>query len=143
MRFALAAALFAFAASSASAATLDARQSGVPQCGLTCLTNANLGGCASNDNKCLCSNPAFVSSTTQCIQSSCTGSDLQAAETFAQQTCLAVGVTLTNSVPAATNTVSTTQSPSPSQTSNAALAPGASLNHLAAVGALGLAAILL
>ncbi|KLO09992.1 hypothetical protein SCHPADRAFT_907285 [Schizopora paradoxa] len=147
MRFSLAAFFtVAVAASSASAAILNARQSGVPACGLSCLENADLGGCASNDNACLCNNSAFVSSTTQCIQSSCTGSDLQAAETFAQQTCLAVGVTLTNSATSASNTASATSSSSssasPSPTSNAAYISGASLSNLAAAGAIGVAALL-
>ncbi|KAH8112804.1 hypothetical protein DFH11DRAFT_384023 [Phellopilus nigrolimitatus] len=78
-------------------ATLVSRQS-PPQCALTCIATANTGTCSSTDNKCLCANQAFVSSTTNCIESTCTGSDLQSAIQFAQADCAAVGVTLTESV---------------------------------------------
>lgn len=99
------------------------------ECALTCIASANLAGCSSTDNKCLCTSQAFISSTTTCIESTCQGDDLQNAIAFAQQTCEAVGVTL--STPAATSTApagsstsgasaSTTGSSSASSTSSSA-----------------------
>ena len=59
----------------------------LPDCAATCLATANLEGCQPNDNKCLCSSSAFVSSTTACIQSACSGSDLTNAEAAAREIC--------------------------------------------------------
>ncbi|RPD61594.1 hypothetical protein L226DRAFT_612382 [Lentinus tigrinus ALCF2SS1-7] len=96
----------------ASAASLNRRQ--LPSCANSCLANADFGSCDPLDDSCLCNNQGFVSSVTTCIESSCQGSDLQAAESAAQQLCLAVGVTLT-----ATPSASATSSGSGSATSGA------------------------
>jgi CFEM-containing surface protein len=61
----------------------------VPTCALTCISNANLGDCAQTDNACLCKNQQFIASTTTCIESTCTGSDLQEAIEFVQAICAA------------------------------------------------------
>ncbi|KAL5520867.1 hypothetical protein ACEPAF_2870 [Sanghuangporus sanghuang] len=90
MRFAVALLFAGFAS-----ATLYQRQT-VPQCALTCIADADLGDCSATDNACLCNNQQFVSSTSSCIQSSCSGDDLQNAIEFAQETCESVGVTLTD-----------------------------------------------
>ncbi|KAH7883104.1 hypothetical protein F5I97DRAFT_1930688 [Phlebopus sp. FC_14] len=125
---------------SSVSAALVARQS-LPNCAAPCLANANYGGCAQDDDTCLCHNQSFVNSTTSCIESSCSGSDLAEAESFAQQLCLAVGVTLTASTPAPTATSSSTGSPSPSPSTGGALSNG--INTLAgAAAALALAAVL-
>ncbi|KAL5478523.1 hypothetical protein ACEPAI_2707 [Sanghuangporus weigelae] len=151
MRFAVALLFAGFAS-----ASLYQRQT-VPQCALTCIANADLGGCSATDNNCLCNNPQFVSSTASCIESSCTGDDLNNAIGFAQQTCEAVGVTLTDtSAGSATGSATssgasaTTTSPSSSgSASGSASSPSStsgarqtSVPILAAVG-LGLAAFAL
>ncbi|KIJ64734.1 hypothetical protein HYDPIDRAFT_28101 [Hydnomerulius pinastri MD-312] len=134
MRFSVALVALTAAVSSASAA-LIARQS-LPNCAAPCLANADFGGCAQDDDTCLCNNQAFISSTTSCIQSSCTGNDLATAESFAQQLCLAVGVTLS----AGTTTPSATGSPSPSPSTGAAMSN--SINMFAgAAAAVALAAV--
>ncbi|KIK68409.1 hypothetical protein GYMLUDRAFT_35824 [Collybiopsis luxurians FD-317 M1] len=68
-----------------------------PPCSQSCLTSADFGSCNPTDDTCLCKSPAFISSTASCIASSCTGNDLTEANQAAQQLCLAVGVTLTDS----------------------------------------------
>ncbi|KAF8961424.1 hypothetical protein BDZ97DRAFT_1829218 [Flammula alnicola] len=90
MRFSTVAFTLFGAAASASASTLFGRQSTLPTCAVACTTSADLGGCVATDTHCLCTNPAFVSSTTTCIEAACTGADLQNALTFSQQLCLAV-----------------------------------------------------
>ncbi|KZT00727.1 uncharacterized protein LAESUDRAFT_665566 [Laetiporus sulphureus 93-53] len=86
----------------AANAVILKRQS-LPTCADTCLTNANLDGCNASDDSCLCNDKTFVDSVTSCIESACTGSDLTEAEEYAQQLCLAVGVTLTASSAASTS----------------------------------------
>ncbi|THU85128.1 hypothetical protein K435DRAFT_783425 [Dendrothele bispora CBS 962.96] len=86
---------------SASSVSLWRRQ--FPGCATSCLANADTGNCVASDNACLCRSQSFVDSTTQCIESSCSGNDLQTALTDAQMLCAAVGVTLT-STPGSTPT---------------------------------------
>ncbi|KAF8801214.1 hypothetical protein BYT27DRAFT_7226963 [Phlegmacium glaucopus] len=86
-----------------TSASLVARQS-LPDCAASCLLNANLNGCIVSDTHCLCTNQVFVSSTTQCIETSCSGSDLQNALSYSQALCAAVGVTLSNTAAASTST---------------------------------------
>ncbi|KAI6018318.1 hypothetical protein EDC04DRAFT_2742509 [Pisolithus marmoratus] len=115
MRFAVAFVTLSAALSSVSAGFVT-RQT-LPACAQTCITNADLGGCSITDDTCLCNNQTFVSSTTSCIESSCTGSDLQEAEQYAQSLCLAVGVTLTISTPTASSTVTATAKSTATSTS--------------------------
>ncbi|KAI0634319.1 hypothetical protein C8Q77DRAFT_1157153 [Trametes polyzona] len=141
----------AAALSTASAAQVQRRQAPqYPACALPCIASADFGNCDPVDDNCLCHNQAFISSTTTCITSSCSGSDLQQAESAAQGACAAVGVTLSAPAPSATapaSSGSSTEAPSsttstaPSQTSNAASARGA--NALAALAAVGAAAFVL
>lgn len=104
-------------------------------CASSCLADADFDGCNSTDDTCLCKSSTFVNSVTSCIESSCSGNDLQTAEADAQQLCLAVvralsysarylglltylssqGVTLTASASGASST-----SPSASKTSASA-----------------------
>ncbi|KAI0299375.1 hypothetical protein B0F90DRAFT_1631242, partial [Multifurca ochricompacta] len=58
-------------------------------CAQPCLAKADLGNCLSGEVHCLCTNQAFIVSTTQCFISSCSGTDLQTAEQIAQETCRA------------------------------------------------------
>ncbi|KAG2159469.1 uncharacterized protein EDB93DRAFT_1115887 [Suillus bovinus] len=102
MRFAVVVLPLSVAVSSAFAALLT-RQS-LPSCAVPCLTNADFGNCSETDDNCLCHSEAFINSTTSCIQTSCTGSDLTNAEAASQSLCAAVGVTLTSGVAAATST---------------------------------------
>ncbi|KAI5121936.1 hypothetical protein M0805_000265 [Coniferiporia weirii] len=119
MRFSVA--LLFVGVASASAALIT-RQAGVPTCALTCIENADFGGCSSTDDTCLCNNAAFVNSTTVCIESTCTGSDLAAAEQFAQANCEAVGVTL--SAPSSTASSSASGS-SPTESGSGSSSPSA------------------
>ncbi|KAI0649884.1 hypothetical protein C8Q79DRAFT_354121 [Trametes meyenii] len=150
MRFFAVLALAA-AVSSASAAHLQRRQ--YPACATPCLASADFGNCDPLDDACLCKNQNFISSTTQCIQGACQGDELQAAVTAAQQACVAVGVTLTSSAPAATQTSPassgasaatspTSSSAAPAQTSNNA-ASARGVNALVALAAVGAAALAL
>ncbi|KAF9484322.1 hypothetical protein BDN70DRAFT_872830 [Pholiota conissans] len=125
MRFSTVAFTLFGAAASASASTLVARQSPYPDCANPCLASADFGDCDPTDNHCLCTNSAFVSGTTTCIESSCTGADLAKAISVSQGICLSVGVTLTSS-PAATSTTPTTTSPSTTPTTPAATTSGTS-----------------
>ncbi|KDR76917.1 hypothetical protein GALMADRAFT_138956 [Galerina marginata CBS 339.88] len=101
MRFSTVAFTLLGAAASASASTLVGRQDTLPSCAVPCTTSADLGGCVVSDTHCLCTNPAFVGSTTTCIEKACTDpKDLASALAFSQGLCLKVGVTL--SAPAAT-----------------------------------------
>ncbi|KAI0672256.1 hypothetical protein C8Q78DRAFT_1026087 [Trametes maxima] len=151
MRFFAVLALTA-AVSSASAAHLQRRQ--YPDCATPCLASADFGNCDPLDDGCLCKNANFISSTTKCIQGACQGNELQTALTAAQQACLSVGVTLTNSAPAATQTAPasgssaaasspTSTSAAPAQTSNNAAVSARGVNALAALAAVGAAALAL
>ncbi|KAG9310172.1 hypothetical protein JVU11DRAFT_9795 [Chiua virens] len=102
MRFAVPLSVL-LAAVSSTLAALTARQS-LPSCAVPCMENADTGSCAPVDDSCLCKNQQFINSTASCIASSCTGSDLQNADAYAQQLCLAVGVTLTESSATSTST---------------------------------------
>ncbi|PCH37449.1 hypothetical protein WOLCODRAFT_140869 [Wolfiporia cocos MD-104 SS10] len=116
--FALAAALAtASAAAPPSAAPHLLRRQGFPTCADSCLENADLDGCNESDDTCLCHSQAFVNSVTACIAAACSGSDLQEADSDAQQLCLAVGVTLTASAAASTGSGS---SAAPTSTSTSA-----------------------
>ncbi|ETW77564.1 hypothetical protein HETIRDRAFT_248180, partial [Heterobasidion irregulare TC 32-1] len=59
-------------------------------CAIPCLTSADFGSCSQTDLQCLCTSSSFISSTTQCIESSCTGSDLDQAEAAARSGCAAI-----------------------------------------------------
>ncbi|KAF8586939.1 hypothetical protein K439DRAFT_1631239 [Ramaria rubella] len=89
-----------------------------PTCALSCLASTNTDGCSITDNSCLCNNAQFISTQFTCIQAACTNpADLQQAETFAQQNCLTVGVTLTATP---TPVASSGSSPSSSAASSSA-----------------------
>ncbi|KAF8153308.1 hypothetical protein B0H34DRAFT_723056 [Crassisporium funariophilum] len=149
MRFSTVAITLLGAAASASASSLLAVRQNVPTCATACLTSADLGGCQQSDTKCLCSNKAFVSSTTTCITTACTNAaDLQAALGFAQQLCAAVGVTLTGPTPSPTATPSQTSPAGSTQTSPpASTSTGAASSHgvnaLVGMAAVGLVALAL
>ncbi|KAH9929087.1 cytochrome P450 [Epithele typhae] len=59
-------------------------------CSTACLTGADFGTCDPLDDGCLCNSSSFVNSVTTCIETACTGSDLENAEAAARQLCLAV-----------------------------------------------------
>ncbi|KXN93055.1 hypothetical protein AN958_10372 [Leucoagaricus sp. SymC.cos] len=78
------------ALASAASANVVSRQDGLPACAMQCLSTADLDGCVSTDNACLCKSTKFVESSTVCIGNTCKGSDLQAALQAAQQLCAIV-----------------------------------------------------
>ena len=143
MRFAIAFVTMSAVISAVPAAMIFQRQS-IPSCATTCIANADLGGCQMGDDSCLCHNEAFINSTTTCIQSTCTGQDLQTAEYDAQQLCLAVDVTLTASSPSssASPTTSNSSAPNTASTKNNG-AVSNSINILAGAAAVALGAALL
>ncbi|KAH0578681.1 hypothetical protein H2248_003811 [Termitomyces sp. 'cryptogamus'] len=102
MHFTLALSLLSLA--SAVCASLVPRQT-IPQCASACLfgPDVDLDGCSVTDNLCLCKSAPFISRSTSCIESACSGNDLQTALTVAQQLCASVGVTLTSAAPASTS----------------------------------------
>ncbi|RXW18318.1 hypothetical protein EST38_g7532 [Candolleomyces aberdarensis] len=156
MRFSAVVAFLGLAAS-VSASALLPRQ--LPDCALTCLSTADFGTCAQNDNACLCRSEAFVTSATTCITTDCQGDDLATALTLAQAMCAAEGVTLGTGTPtgttsggttppatttgtntAPTNTApSTTTSGGAAQNTSGAMAHG--LSSVAAIAAIALAAV--
>lgn len=62
----------------------------IAACAVTCTSQADLGGCISSDFHCLCTNQKFVSSTTDCIYKTCTGTDLTDSLALSQQLCAKV-----------------------------------------------------
>ncbi|KAI0058003.1 hypothetical protein BV25DRAFT_1772886, partial [Artomyces pyxidatus] len=56
-------------------------------CSFPCLVNADFGSCSPSDDVCLCNSPAFVDSTSACIDSVCSGSDLAQADAAAVYAC--------------------------------------------------------
>ncbi|KAL5478509.1 hypothetical protein ACEPAI_2693 [Sanghuangporus weigelae] len=92
MRLSLSLALSGIAISSAFASLLSRQE--VPECALTCIANADLGGCAATDNVCLCESQKFVNSTETCFDRECEAQDLEDAGAFVKATCKSVGVTI-------------------------------------------------
>ncbi|EDR04189.1 uncharacterized protein LACBIDRAFT_304862 [Laccaria bicolor S238N-H82] len=123
MRFALV--TVALAAASASASSLYSRQN-IPACAGTCIASADLGGCSATDNACLCKSTAFVDSTAACIETACTGSDLQAAIAAAEALCAAVGVTLSGLPTGSATTAAATGASSGSAAATTATTPASS-----------------
>jgi CFEM-containing surface protein len=74
-----------------------------PACATTCVAQTPTS-CSESDISCLCHDQNFITQATQCILVNCKGSDLTAAEQFAQQLCETVGVTLTSTPPLPTST---------------------------------------
>ncbi|KAK0475882.1 hypothetical protein IW261DRAFT_463189 [Armillaria novae-zelandiae] len=72
------------------------RQTSLPDCAIPCITNVDYGSCSPSDNACLCKSATYVNTTTTCIESSCTGSDLTTAIATAQALCAQVGVTFSS-----------------------------------------------
>ncbi|KAL1742669.1 hypothetical protein HDZ31DRAFT_75371 [Schizophyllum fasciatum] len=106
--------LIALGIAASVSARVGVRQN-VPDCLLTCIATANTSGCDSSDTACLCGNDTFVSSVTQCVQSSCSADDVQASLEGAQAVCAGAGVTLSN-IP--TDTASGSGSNSATETSS-------------------------
>lgn len=126
MRFSTIVALFG-AVASVSAATLSARQAGLPTCAAACLAGAPMGDCASDDNACMCNNTEFVTAATGCITSTCTGEDLATALQAATALCAAEGVTLPGAEdPAAGGEDAPADTASDSASSSSASTPAAS-----------------
>ncbi|OSD00537.1 hypothetical protein PYCCODRAFT_1453309 [Trametes coccinea BRFM310] len=156
MRFFAVLALAA-ALSTASAAQIDRRQAGYPSCALPCLASADFGSCDPTDDNCLCHSSGFINSVTSCVVSACSGSDLQQAESAAQQACASVGVTLTatpsgsqtssaapsGTSPASSGSASSSTSAAPAATSSTNAASSRSANALAALAVVGAAALVL
>ncbi|KAL1661799.1 hypothetical protein GGF50DRAFT_104839 [Schizophyllum commune] len=87
--------LIALGLAASASARVTVRQN-VPDCLLTCIATADTSGCDSSDTACLCGNDTFVSSVTQCVQSSCSADDVQASLQGAQAVCAGAGVTLSD-----------------------------------------------
>ncbi|KAG8893964.1 hypothetical protein FRC00_009760, partial [Tulasnella sp. 408] len=128
--------IVALAASVASASILAERQTAFPDCATPCIVNADYGTCGQTDAACLCKSDAYLSSTTKCIQSSCSAADLATAAGTAQALCKAAGVDISTNPaaqPSGTAAASGAASSAPATTS-AAAAASATPTHNAATG---------
>ncbi|KAI0055709.1 hypothetical protein BV25DRAFT_1921615 [Artomyces pyxidatus] len=90
--------LFAALATSVSASAIVRRQTAVnyPTCALSCLAGLPLGPCVATDTVCLCHEPSFITDTTECFSTSCTGADVTQAIEAGVAFCAAVNVTVTS-----------------------------------------------
>ncbi|KAG7440479.1 uncharacterized protein BT62DRAFT_938012 [Guyanagaster necrorhizus] len=66
------------------------RQTSLPACATSCITNVSYDNCSSSDNACLCKSETYVNTTLTCIESSCSGSDLTTAIETAEALCAEV-----------------------------------------------------
>ncbi|KIO22158.1 hypothetical protein M407DRAFT_216884 [Tulasnella calospora MUT 4182] len=109
------------ATSLVSASALVARSpSDYPSCSLPCLTNADTSICSPTDNACLCTNNSYLRSTTDCIQSSCSPEDLDAAAVIARKICSVAGVDIMTNPAAQPTSASASAAPTGATSSNAA-----------------------
>ncbi|KAF8909778.1 hypothetical protein CPB84DRAFT_1842997 [Gymnopilus junonius] len=126
MRFSTVAFTLFGAAASVSASTLTARQTTLPDCAIPCTASADLGGCVVSDTHCLCTNQAFVSSTTTCMRRPAPAQTSKplwlTLKAFASKSC---GVTLTDSSTSAPSSTSASNNTA-SQTSSGASATSTS-----------------
>jgi len=123
---------------SASYALYPRQVPGYPACAQGCLANATSNECQPGEVHCLCLDPNFINSTTACFESSCSGTDLQAADQAAVQNCELAGVTLAISTP--------TSSAAPTSNTGASKQNGADstmVNIMGGAAALGLAVLAL
>ncbi|TGZ81006.1 hypothetical protein EX30DRAFT_364051 [Ascodesmis nigricans] len=89
MKFAAVLAVAAFAVAG------QAQLSAIPPCAFTCLTTGiPKTGCELTDFACSCSNTAFVKESIACVQSSCSGGDIQKAIDATKTLCSDAGVDL-------------------------------------------------
>ncbi|KAK0199809.1 hypothetical protein DFS33DRAFT_195154 [Desarmillaria ectypa] len=116
------------------------RQTSLPACALPCITNVDYGNCSPSDNACLCKSATYVNTTTTCIESSCSGSDLTTAISTAQALCAQVGVTFSStSLPTGSATSSgSSRSVAASTTASSARVSSTSATSSQTGGALGL-----
>ncbi|WWC68005.1 uncharacterized protein I206_101924 [Kwoniella pini CBS 10737] len=67
--------------------------SGVPQCVVTCIATAPTAGCSGSDDwTCLCANTDFINSVGACWTSTCSSTDAQYGQAYANQACAFYGV---------------------------------------------------
>ncbi|KAG8698730.1 hypothetical protein FRC08_005740 [Ceratobasidium sp. 394] len=103
---------FALVALAAVVSASSASKRQLPSCAMECIVSASTGSCQATDNTCLCKSDEFVQSTYQCVQQKCTNpDDLKAAIDGARALCAAAGVTLTQTLPAATSGAATATAP--------------------------------
>ncbi|WWC59527.1 uncharacterized protein I303_102083 [Kwoniella dejecticola CBS 10117] len=76
-----------------SANATDASTSGVPTCVVSCIASAPTTGCTGpEDWTCLCANTEFINSVGACWTSSCSATDAQYGQAYANQACAFYGV---------------------------------------------------
>ncbi|KAG8896844.1 hypothetical protein FRC01_011601, partial [Tulasnella sp. 417] len=105
---------------STSAIVTRADASDFPSCSLPCFTNAENGDCSAADNACLCTNNAFLRSTTDCNEASCSPEDLEATAVVARALCSSVGVDIRTNPNAQPTGATSTAKPTAAVSSNAA-----------------------
>jgi len=116
-----------FAIVFAALTALVAAQGTPPNCLVNCSNEVPLPpSCQPTDNACLCSNSDFVAASTQCLENTCSSSDLSTAEQYAAALCAAAGVT---------GPASTTQESSASPTTTAPASAGSSTSSNSQTGA--------
>ncbi|TBU23019.1 hypothetical protein BD311DRAFT_674828 [Dichomitus squalens] len=128
----------AHAQSSTAGSAAPTSTNGISPCILTCIEQAaSANGCSSAlDVSCLCSNTQFQQSALSCLESSCSSSDVQAAQALQSAECGA-GDSATS---AASSHASSAASSAASQTSNAAMSGMRGEWGVAKGGLLGVAA---
>ncbi|KAK7456986.1 hypothetical protein VKT23_010289 [Stygiomarasmius scandens] len=66
----------------------------LPACAVTCASEINPAPCDAADSACLCANKEFVYMTSNCVEDSCSGVDIEPAMTAIRAICDSVGVPL-------------------------------------------------
>ncbi|KAH7163134.1 hypothetical protein B0J13DRAFT_615730 [Dactylonectria estremocensis] len=113
------------------AAGLAAAQSGsTPKCANSCITKYTtgdeIGGCASLDVACICSNDNFLDGIACCLDANCDADGKAAAVEFAQKICAAVDVTVPNEVVCKSTSTSASASTAASASASTAASASAS-----------------
>jgi len=102
--------------------------SDIPACAQTCLLPAlQKTGCDLTDFKCSCSNSAFVSGSSACIQTACSAADVVKAAQATYLLCKSVGVTIpTAAVSSPATSAAASSSVAPASSAPVSSAPASS-----------------
>ncbi|KAG6843544.1 hypothetical protein H0H87_003356 [Tephrocybe sp. NHM501043] len=90
---------------------------GVTPCILGCIQPAaEAAGCSFTDATCVCSSAQFQDQATQCLTSTCSADDVQAALALQAQQCGAIGTSVSGSVSGSTTTADSQTTSAPTTT---------------------------
>ncbi|KIO20053.1 hypothetical protein M407DRAFT_30285 [Tulasnella calospora MUT 4182] len=96
MRFSL---VVLFAASVVSAFGMLERDIEVPECAVACEAASDPGHCDREDPRCLCLNVQYITDVSDCVQSSCSPEDAEAAAAAGAAYCKEAGIDWENPFP--------------------------------------------